>query len=195
MKRYPARKPEACDAVVKTSRYIIDVIVDQCLGNSRWVSTYPPIGSPFISRGPRNMRTICAAHGRRKRAENPSFDRCTRKKSIPQRKDDWPWASVTKSRVYVSLRRSGERIARLLLDTKTRGELKRSFGMQISLIGGKRLLNFCILFLLSVLCKFGYTFSQFYVISYKQFKMYSCKYNRSYWVNRQNIYKNIYNNL
>lgn len=81
--------------------------MDQCLGNSRWVSAYPPAGSPFISRGPRNMRTICAAHGRRKRAEDPSFDRCTRKKSIPQRKDDWPWARVTKSRVYVSLRRSG----------------------------------------------------------------------------------------
>lgn len=106
-KRNLACRPQAYDAVVKTIRYIIDVIVDQYLDNSRWISTYPPVGSPFILRGPRNMRTICAAHSCRKRAEDPSFDRCTRKKSIPQRKDDWPWASVTKSRVYVSLRRSG----------------------------------------------------------------------------------------
>ena len=81
--------------------------MDQCLGNSRWVSTYPSTDSPFILRGPRNVRMICAAHSCRKRAEDPSFDRCTRKKSISQRKNDWPWASVTKSRVYVSLRYSG----------------------------------------------------------------------------------------
>lgn len=29
-----------------------------------------------------------------------------KEKSIPQRKDDWPWASVTKSHAYVSLRRT-----------------------------------------------------------------------------------------
>lgn len=105
-----------------------------------YISIYPPASLPFISRGPRNMRYIrrtIAEEERRIRGTHRQVHE--KEKSIPQRKDDWQWTRVTKSHAYVSLRRT------VALRTRCKvvagyqtWELKRLFGMQISLIEGKR---------------------------------------------------------
>lgn len=78
------RRPEARDAVVKTIRYNRrNCGPIRCLGNSRWyISIYPPASLPFISRGPRNVRTIYAVHDCRRRAKDTRhIGRCMRKKN------------------------------------------------------------------------------------------------------------------
>lgn len=103
-----------------------------------YISIYPPASLPFISRGPRNVRTIYAVHDCRRRAKDTRQVH-EKEKSIPQRKDDWQRTRVTKSHAYVSLRPSvASRTRCKVVAGHQTWELKRLFGMQISLIEGKR---------------------------------------------------------
>lgn len=137
------RRPEACDAVVKTIRYNRrNCGPIRCLDNSRWVYIYLPAGQFCLSF--RAAHVICVRYIRdarlQKKSEGYEAHRQVheKEKSIPQRKDDWQWTRVTKSHDYVSLRRT------VVLRTRCKAvagyqtwELKR-FGMQISLIEEKR---------------------------------------------------------
>lgn len=135
------RRPEACDAVVKTIRYNRrNCGPIWCLDNSRWVylSTRRPV-LPFISRGPRNMRTIYAAHDCRRGAKDPrtSTGAWERKINPSER-----WLAMGERHEIACLcilkTNSGRRTRYKVVAGYQTCELKRSFWMQISLIERKR---------------------------------------------------------